>query len=106
MAYIPLSRLEQVPEQVEEYPEYSMFQELPAWGFYVRHVKDIKIKNITLKLEDRDYRPAFVFDDVDGLSMEGLDLPADKKEQIVFRQVRNVDLDDKAAKQVNEVDNK
>ena len=106
MAYIPLSRLEQVPEQVEEYPEYSMFQELPAWGFYVRHAKDIKIKNITLKLEDRDFRPAFVFDDVDGLGMEGIDLPADKKMQIVFRQVRNVDLDDKAVKQVNEVDKK
>jgi hypothetical protein len=106
MAYIPLSRLEQVPEQVEEYPEYSMFQELPAWGFYVRHAKDIKMKNITLKLEDRDYRPAFVFDDVDGLGMEGIDLPAERKLQIAFRQVRNVDLDNKAAKQVNEVDNK
>jgi hypothetical protein len=104
MAYIPLSRLDQVPEQVEEYPEYSMFQELPAWGFYVRHAKDIKMKNITLKLDDRDFRPAFVFDDVDGLDMEGIDLPTDKNFQIAIRQVTNMDLDDKAAKQVNELD--
>ena len=106
MAYIPLTRLDQVPEQVGEYPEYSMFQELPAWGFYVRHAKNIKMKNITLKLEDRDFRPAFVFDDVDGLSMEGIDLPEDMIFQIAIRQVSNVDLDDKAAKQIYELDDK
>jgi hypothetical protein len=106
MAYIPLSRLNQVPEQVEEYPEYSMFRELPAWGFYVRHVKDIKMKNITLKLADGDYRPAYVFDDVDGLVMQGIELPEGRNLQIAFRQVSNVDLDDEAAKQVNEVDHK
>ena len=106
MAYVPLSRLDQVPEQVKEYPEYSMFGELPAWGFYVRHAKDIAMKNITLKLVDRDFRPAFVFDDVEGLGMEGIDLPAERNLQIAFRQVRNVDLDDMVAKQVNELDNK
>lgn len=106
MAYIPLSRLNQVPEQVEDYPEFSMFLELPAWAFYVRHAKDIKMKNITLKLADGDYRPAYVFDDVDGLVMQGIDLPAERNFQIALRQVRNVDLDDKAAKQVNEVDHK
>jgi hypothetical protein len=106
MAYIPLTRLDQVPEQVGEYPEYSMFQELPAWGFYVRHAKNIKMKNITLKLEDRDFRPAFVFDDVDGLAMEGIDLPEDRNSQIAIRQVTNVDLDDKAAKQIYELDDK
>jgi hypothetical protein len=103
MAYVPLSRLDQVPEQVGEYPEYSMFHELPAWGFYVRHAKGIQMKNITLKLEDRDFRPAFVFDDVDGLSMHGIDLPAESSSQIVFWRVKNVDLDDPASAQVNEL---
>jgi hypothetical protein len=106
MAYIPLTRLDQVPEQVGEYPEYSMFQELPAWGFYVRHAKNIKMKNIILKLEDRDFRPAFVFDDVDGLAMEGIDLPEDRTLQIAIRQVSNLDLDDKAAEQIYKLDDK
>jgi hypothetical protein len=39
MAYIPLTALERVPEQIKEYPEFSMFGELPAWAFYVGHVK-------------------------------------------------------------------
>lgn len=80
MAYVPLSRLKQVPEKIKNYPEFDMFGELPAWGFYVRHVKGLEFKNITLKLENEDFRPAFVFDDVNGLKMEKIDLPvSDKK---------------------------
>mgnify|MGYP000560200848 CR=1 FL=1 len=41
-----------------------MFGELPAWGFYVRHVNGLTLDQIELKIEEPDYRPAFVFDDV------------------------------------------
>jgi hypothetical protein len=37
---------------------------LPFWAFYVRHEKGISMKNIVLKLDNEDYHPAFVFDDV------------------------------------------
>ncbi|WP_242093124.1 glycoside hydrolase family 28 protein [Aestuariivivens sediminicola] len=87
MAYVPLSRLEQVPERIENYPEFSMFGELPAWGFYVRHAKGITFKNISLTLQDSDYRPAFVFDDVIDLQMDKIELPIDKKDQIVLKDV-------------------
>ena len=70
MAYIPLWDLGRVPEQVEKYPEFSMFGELPAWGLYVRHAKGLNLKNISLNVLDEDFRPAFVFDDVDQLDME------------------------------------
>jgi hypothetical protein len=43
---------------------------------------------------------------VDGLAMEGIDLPEDRNSQIAIRQVTNVDLDDKAAKQIYELDDK
>ena len=75
MAYIPLSRLEQVPEQIKSYPEFTMFGELPSWGFYVRHVDGITFKNITLKLKDKDFRPAFVFDDVQNVVFEKVKYP-------------------------------
>lgn len=83
MAYIPLSRLDQVPEQIDKYPEFSMFGELPSWGLYIRHAKDIALKNVRLKLVEPDYRPAIIMDDVMGESFERVFVPSDKKEQII-----------------------
>ena len=93
MAYVPLDRLDQVPEVIKEYPEFSMFGELPAWAFYVRHVKGISFKNIKVTLDDTDFRPAFVFDDVQNLNMEQIDLPEDKKEQLVLKNVSESRID-------------
>ena len=65
MAYMPLWRMQDVPEQTDKYPEFTMFGELPAWGFYVRHVNGITFRRVRLTLQDSDFRPPFVFDDVD-----------------------------------------
>jgi hypothetical protein len=46
-----------------------MFGELPSWGFYVRHVDGLTMKNITVKAAEKDFRPAFVFDDVNKLDL-------------------------------------
>lgn len=70
MAYMPLWRVGDVPEQVAKYPEFSMFGELPSWGFYVRHVDDVTFKNVHLTLRNADFRPAFVLDDVHGVVFE------------------------------------
>ncbi len=83
MAYVPLNRLKQVPEQIDKYPEFSMFGELPSWGFYIRHTKDVTLKNVRLNLSEPDYRPAIILDDVKGDSLEQVSLPPDNKEQII-----------------------
>ena len=103
MAYVPLSRLEQVPERIENYPEFSMFGELPAWGFYVRHAKGITFKNISLTLQDSDFRPAFVFDDVIDLQMDKIELPIDKKDQIVLKDVddSSISLNERLVKTIH-----
>ena len=75
MAYLPLWRVKDVPEQIEKYPEFSMFGELPSWGFYVRHVRGITFRNISLRLQDNDFRPAFVFDDVEQLRFDNISVP-------------------------------
>ena len=64
-AYIPLWRVKDVPEQVNKYPEFSMFGELPAYGFYLRHIKSVTLKNVKMTLSAPDYRPAIVMDDVE-----------------------------------------
>ena len=47
-ANVPLESLDSIPELLAKYPEYSMFKELPAWGFYVRHAQQIHFKNVRL----------------------------------------------------------
>ena len=83
-AYAPLHRLDDIPENVRAYPEFSMFGELPAWGFYVRHVNKINMKNIRIKIKDADYRPAMVFDDVEKVEINGLKIMGDYKDEPVI----------------------
>lgn len=84
MAYIPLSRLDQVPNKIKDYPEFTMFGELPSWGLYVRHTKGIKLNNVTFKSEDEDFRPALIFDHVEGIELNKIDLPEAKHQQIIL----------------------
>ena len=62
-----------------------MFGELPAWGFYVRHAEGLQMKNVVLKLKKFDYRPAIVFDDVDGLKLNELNIKGDKKQKKILK---------------------
>ena len=70
VAYVPLWRLKDVPEQINKYPEFTMFGELPAWGFFVRHADGIHFKNVHLSLDADDFRPPFVFDDTLNIEKE------------------------------------
>lgn len=85
MAYLPLWRLDSVPERIKDYPEFTMFGELPSWGFYVRHVRGLSLKNVGLSLADADFRPAMVFDDAQDVRLEDIRLPRDgATRQIVY----------------------
>ena len=59
----------QVPERATDYPEFTMFGELPAWALYIRHARGITIKNLTVIADKPDYRPPFVTSDVVGLNV-------------------------------------
>ena len=45
---------------------------LPAAGFYIRHAKDLKLKDVTVAFEPTDQRPAVAAFDVDGLELNRL----------------------------------
>jgi hypothetical protein len=82
--------LERVPERVSNYPEFSMFGELPVWGFYVRHADGIKMKNIKLSYAGTDFRTACIFDDVNGLKLEGIHITkAETLPAIILNKVTN-----------------
>lgn len=105
MAYMSVSRLKDVPENEKGYPEFTMFEELPSWGFYVRHVKGIQMRHIKLRLQEDDFRPAFVFDRVSGIRLTGIDLPENKQAgQVVLRKCTLQEVDATVKEQLQEVD--
>ncbi|WP_029282917.1 glycoside hydrolase family 28 protein [Pedobacter sp. R20-19] len=76
-AYHSIDSLSTVTENAAGYPEFTMFGELPSWGLYVRHAKDIKLINVKISLKAADFRPAMIFDDVSGLKLNDLSIPED-----------------------------
>jgi polygalacturonase len=55
------------PEFEDKYPDPHMFgPELPASGFFVRHVRNLECSNIEIAYEADDERAAFILDDVQG----------------------------------------
>lgn len=83
-AYAPISRLSNIPENRDDYPEFSMFGELPAWGVYIRHADGITIDNLKLKIKKPDYRPAIVCDDVTNLTIKNYKISGDKKKDLII----------------------
>lgn len=65
-------QLAAIPEMEKNYPEFSMFKELPAWGLYLRHADGVALENVTFRVDGEDYRPAVVADDITALTFKGL----------------------------------
>ena len=83
VAEVSLSALGTIPEKRANYPEFSMFGELPAWGFYLRHAKNIRFENVTLRFEKPDFRSAFVADDVRGLTLDSVKFLSASEEPVL-----------------------
>lgn len=83
-AKLGLDELDKVPELTANYPEFSMFKELPAWGFYIRHASNIEFDNVKLICDKEDYRTAVVLDDVHKATFKTLTVeePGERKEPI------------------------
>ena len=61
-----------VPEQGKVYPEPSMFGLLPAYGFYIRHVRGLEMDGVDVSFLGAESRPAFVLDDVKDAEFRGI----------------------------------
>lgn len=63
----------EVPEHEEGYPEIRMFGRLPAYGFYIRHAHNLRLRNIEIISDKDDFRPAVVCDDVKDIIVSGFE---------------------------------
>ena len=68
-------------EEEEKYPEPAMFGELPAYGFFIRHVKALQMNDVEVSYIKDDARPPFIMTDVKGAdffrvrAQHGADVP-------------------------------
>jgi hypothetical protein len=64
----------------------------PAYGFFVRHVKNLSFQGVTVDFEDGDQRPAWHVTDADGLEFAGISAEragSGAHPSLVLRNVRN-----------------
>ncbi|WP_069660946.1 rhamnogalacturonidase [Arcticibacter eurypsychrophilus] len=61
-----------VPEIEKMYPEPEKFGVLPAYGFFIRHVKNIEMNDIQVSFLGKETRSAFVLVDVKGIAINNL----------------------------------
>lgn len=80
------------PELVNEYPESTMLGDLPAYGFFVRHVDGITFRDVELSYNEEEHRPAMLFNDVKNLKLLNFDaeISDDALGQIVLQNSENV----------------
>ena len=90
-ANVPLTALDSIPEKPAAYPEFSMFGELPAWGVFIRHAKNIQFSKLSLSSTKKDYRMAIVLDDVQSSQFNStIVTEPDKKKTLHQRNTSNI----------------
>ena len=71
--------LQEIPEKGNKYPESNMFGTLPSYGFYVRHARGVSMNNISVTIQQKDGRPAFLLDDVHDSTFERISVSSPSK---------------------------
>ena len=61
-----------VPHRPKNYPEATMFGDLPAYGLYCRYVEGLRMRDVDIGPEKPDARPAVVCDSVRNLVIDSL----------------------------------
>jgi polygalacturonase len=65
----------QPPVKENAYPDPAMYGDLPATGFYMRHVRNIELSNVEIATESPDARAAFCLDNVEGADLFRIRVP-------------------------------
>lgn len=94
-AQVPFDKPLLIPELADKYPEFSMFGELPAWAFYIRHAEGITFENVSFQASQMDFRPAVVIDDGVNIQFKKVTFnPANDNPVIVLSGVKDFKLTD------------
>ncbi len=75
-------------ERAAAYPDPHMFGDLPATGFFVRHVHNLEISNMEIATRAADARPALWLNDVEGADFFRVRVPQGAAPAFDLRQVK------------------
>ena len=81
-------RLDQIPESPQSYPTPKIFKTLPAYGLYIRHVKDITLRDVSIASVAADARVPVIADDVDRLFIDHLTANGSDSAKLVLKEVK------------------
>ena len=80
----------QLPEKEKEYPEPTMFGTTPAHAFFIRHAKRVEISDFKILTQDKEERPCFILEDVDGVEFSNVKFPEGQQTpRFVLADVKN-----------------
>jgi hypothetical protein len=62
------------PEEERSYPEPGMFGDMPSYGCFIRHARQIEISHVKIDCARPEARPAFVLADVHDVRFDHLNV--------------------------------
>ena len=83
-----------VPEYEKEYPEPGRWKVMPSYGFFIRHVKNVKLHDVQVSFLKDDFRPPLILDDVQGAIL--YDIQAQKTAttpSFILRNVKDISIE-------------
>ncbi len=94
---------QEVPEFEKGYPEPQKFGVIPAYGFFIRHVKNIVLNNVNLYLLGNEQRPAMIINDVEGIKLRNVTTAKGKNDaSLVIKNVTELSIKD--CKPLNDIE--
>lgn len=63
------------PEKETDYPEPTMFGEIPAYGFFVRHVRGLEMNDVKISYLKDEARAPFVLSDAKSIDLRNITAP-------------------------------
>lgn len=92
--YLPNSSA--VKEDEKGYPEPTVWKNLPSYGFFIRHVKEISLSAISLKSKEEEPRYPLVAIDVEYLKVRGMEVGnGDSRPLFLFKNVNKFSSNEK-----------
>ena len=84
-----------VPEHEKTYPEPQKMGVMPAYGFFIRHAKNIALNNVEIRYTGSEIRPPFYVEDVDGFELRNVKpQPVKDAKRVVMKNVSRLLIKD------------
>ncbi len=82
-----------MPPLIDSYPDPNRFGVTPAYGFFIRNVKDLKMNNVEVSYIKEDLRPAFILDHLEGADFQHVRAQkAEGSSMFILNTVKNFNL--------------